>query len=316
MDQFVAHRPVAAAMIGTCCGVSLIVFVLSWAALTPTQFGLAYNSVTGSVDDAHPYEGGRHLLGPTISFLVFPAYTVQLMFDAAGVSSPTDTVAPPIDARTGRDLSDPDSGGQPVKLSLSFWYRIERQNCGKIYRAFSTQYNARFLQYARQAVSDVAQGFEPTLFWTARERVSAAMQQRIGAILSEYVTVTGFQLLRVDFSPKFEDTIVSIQLATQQRTTSEYRQRVVSVVKAIDIIESQTAAQITAINAHAAARARLVVNDAAAHGFNMTQSAKADGYAALQHALGLDRAQLLEYLRIKSLLSHTPDKLVVALEHP
>jgi hypothetical protein len=87
------------------------------------------------------------------------------------------------------------------------------------------------------------------------------MEARIRDILSEYVSVEGFQLLRVDFSSKFEDTIVSIQLATQQRTSSEYRQRVVTTLKDIDILESQTEAQITVINSEAARAARLIVNE-------------------------------------------------------
>ncbi len=40
--------------------------------------------------------GGRHLLGPTISFLQFPAYTVMLEFSDRGVA---DNIAPPVDAR-------------------------------------------------------------------------------------------------------------------------------------------------------------------------------------------------------------------------
>ncbi len=53
---------------------------------------------------------------------------------------------------------------------------------------------------------------------------------------------------------------------------------------------------------------------AVAYGFNLTQSSKADSYRALRQALGLDRAQLLEYLRIKSVRNHDPQRLVVGID--
>lgn len=289
--------------------VGLATFAMSWQAVEPTEYGLLYNKVTGFVHTDKTYDSGRYLIGPVATFIKFPATQVMIEFSNRSKNVP-------IDARTGSDPNDPDSGGQPVKLSLSVMYVMQPNQLGRIYRDFSTQYESRYVQFVRQAVSDVAQRFNPPMFWTERHKITEAMMDAVNTLIEKEggCRVASLQLTAVDFSSKFEDSIISIQLATQARTTQEYQQQVVKAQKQIDILRSQIQAQITVVNADAAAQKKLILNAASALGFNLTQASKAENYRFLREALGLDSTQLLDYLRIKSVRTHNSDRLVVGVD--
>lgn len=130
----------------------IILFAVSWDVVEPTEFGLKYNSVTGTVDTRNPYSGGRYIIGPGRRFLKFPASAAKIEFsDQEGAD------LGPIHCRTGRDLSDPDSGGQPISISLAIQYRLPKDQLGAMYRKFAMDWHYRHMQFAQQVVSVTAQ---------------------------------------------------------------------------------------------------------------------------------------------------------------
>jgi len=283
-----------------CCllVVGLVVFAWSIASVNPTQYGLSENGWTSTVDMKKVYGAGLHLLGPNFFFIKFPAYRINVEFSHSATAG-----SPPVPARTGRDLNDPDSGGQPVTLSFSFQYALDQKDVGKVYKEFGEQYEARYLLFARMAVSDVAQRYTPHKFWDARKEVSDDMFATLQRTLMKFghCTVTGFQLLQVDFPSKYESMITDIQLQVQQKLTSEYQQQVMNVIKNIDVMTSVTAAGIASINAGAAAEAALIINEAKTKGFYAQQKAKAQAYSELQSMLQLSNAEVLDYVKVRSM---------------
>lgn len=246
-------------------------------------------------------------------FIVFPANRVNLEFSAAHNNS-----APPVPARTGRDLHDPDSGGQPVTLSFSFQYQFQKNKVGTVYREFGEQYESRFLLFARMAISDVAQKYTPNKFWTQRSEIAKDMFDTLKASLATngHVDVVDFQLLQVDFPDKYEKMITDIQLQVQYKLTSEYQQQVTNVIKDIDVLTAQTAAQVAGIAAGAAATSDLLINEARTTGFYAQQEAKADAYANLQTKLGLTNKEVLDYVKIRSLTEGRKGDTVVGTSQP
>jgi len=285
----------------------VILIACSLKSLQPTEQGIVYNSFTGSVDSNTVYQQGLHFLGPFRSFYKFPKVQTMLEF--------SDLAAPPIDCRTGPDENDPDSGGQPVKLSLSFVFTMDDKHIPSIYRSFATEYKPRFLQFVRQAISDKVQHFDPTAFW--RDRASLVTQlteaARKDLMHYGYANLVSIQLLKIDYSQKYEDTIVNIQLAIQSRTTSEYTQRVIRVLKEIDILHSECNATVVKIRANAAAQATVIANTASVRGFTLTQGAKAEGYTHFSDKLGWDKATVLKYVQLAKMRSHASSGLVVGV---
>lgn len=260
------------------------------------------------------YGAGLHFLGPNFFFITFPAYRINVEFSHSATAG-----SPPVPARTGRDLNDPDSGGQPVTLSFSFQYQLLKDDVGKVYQEFGEQYEARYLLFARMAVSDVAQKYTPHKFWDARKEVADDMFHTLQRTLEKFghCTVTGFQLLQVDFPDKYEAMITDIQLQVQQKLTSEYQQQVTNVLKNIDVMTAQTAAGIASINAGAAAHAALIVNEAKTKGFYAQQKAKAQAYSELQSMLQLSNQEILDYVKVRSMTGEGRNsQTVVGLSQP
>ena len=222
-------------------------------------------------------------------------------------------------ARTGKDHSDPDSGGQPVSLSFSFQYQFRQSDIGKVYREFGDQYETRYLLFARMAVSDVAQRYTPNKFWTHRQEIADDMFLTLKNSLrtNGNCDVVGFQLLQVDFPDKYEQMITDIQLQVQYKLTSEYQQQVTDVMKDIDVLTAHTTGSIATINAKAIATSHLLVNDARTKGFYAQQQAKAVAYADIQQKLGLSTKELLDYVKIRALTEgRKPDATVVGTPQP
>jgi len=289
------------------CGVivliiSIILFANSFDVVKPTEYGLLQNGWSGYVDNNEVYGPGRHFVLLRNFFITFPAIQVSIEFSDGGNSAP-------VPARTGRDLKDPDSGGQPITLSFAFQYTFKKEDIGVVYKEFGSQYEARFLLFAKMAVSDVAQQFTPDKFWKDRPKIAKAMELQLQKSLrhSGHCDVTGFQLLQVDFPDKYEDMITDIQLQVQHKLTSEYQQKVTDVIKDIDVLTAQTQAQITEINAGALATSSLLINEATTNGFFAQQNAKAESYADMVKTLGLNNQEVLEYVKIRALVGEDRD---------
>ena len=84
----------------------------------------------------------------------------------------------PIQTRTGQDRNDPDSGGQPPRC-VALQYVLQRQHVGEV-PAFGSAYQARHALLARSTIANIAQQFEPTEFWTRRERFAGVFTDGAG----------------------------------------------------------------------------------------------------------------------------------------
>lgn len=56
----------------------LILFLVSIATIEPIEYGIKYNSISKKVDDTEVMSGGWYMVGPTTSFLTFPATLVNI----------------------------------------------------------------------------------------------------------------------------------------------------------------------------------------------------------------------------------------------
>ena len=71
--------------IGACCCccltvIALIFVLISVGTVEPIEYGLKYNSVSKTVGE-DVYKGGWYFIGPTYSFITFPATKVNMDFN-------------------------------------------------------------------------------------------------------------------------------------------------------------------------------------------------------------------------------------------
>jgi len=298
-----------------CCGLSsffifIVLFAMSWATLEPTEFGLVQNGFTGAVDlrPGSVYTGGRYFVWLRHYFLVFPRNLRSLEFDFDGRR-------PPIPARTGPDPDDRESGGQPVTLSVAFQYQLRQDKVPVVYQKYGMNWESSYMRFAQQAITNVAQQFTPKEFWNSRMEVERAMHREVNATIyaNGHAQVANLQLLKVDFKANYEQTITNIQLQEQLKVTKNYALDVTRVLKEVDILQSQTEAEIALISASAEREASVLVNQAKADALQLEQGTKAFWYKKLKEKLGWSNSQFLQYVKIKSLSAQPSDSMVVGV---
>jgi hypothetical protein len=222
---------------------------------------------------------------------------------------------PPIPARTGPDPDDKESGGQPVTFSVSFQYQLQKTLVPQTYQTYGMAWEDSYMRFAQQAITNVAQKFTPKQFWTDRRAIEVAMHRAVNRTIFEQgsAVVRNLQLLAVSFKQNYEDTITNIQLQEQLKVTKSYALDVTRVLKEVDIMQSQTAADVAVIAASAKREASIAINQAEAEALQLEQSTKAQWYSALKVALGWSNAEFLQYVKIKSLASQPSDSMVVGV---
>lgn len=287
---------------GGCCGCFLCLAMFAWTFLVqglgPNQYGIVKNSLSGAVGH-RTYRGGIYVLAPWEGFITFPATEETLELSR---NSPDGY--PPQFSRTGHDVHDTQSGGQPVKVSCSMQFKFLPSTLREVYMSFNSYYKVRrrYLLLVSNAVSFTVQEFTPHDFWLDRKKISDRMFEKVNMTLWKdgFVTLQKFQILRVDFPPKYENMMTSVQVAEQSREVRKAKQQVQTVVQSIEIMRSKNLATIANITAGAQADAKEIQARALRTAFNLKQHTKAKEYAELQKELELDFPHMAEYLKIKT----------------
>jgi len=301
--------------------ISILLFALSWDTLEPTEYGLVVNGITGRVDTdpKNVYENGRYFVWLRHYFLRFPRNRVNLEFSAtppaAALGSTTSYSLPTIPARTGPDPDDRESGGQPVDLQVAFQYRFRKELVPRVYQTFGTAWEPSYMRFAQQAITNVAQQFTPKMFWDRRTVVEAAMHRAVNQSMftNGFAEVPQLQLLQVGFKDNYEATITNIQLQEQLKVTKNYQLEVTRVLKEVDILLSQTDAQIALIRAQGAREAAVIISQANAQALQLEQATKAYWYAQLKERMSWNNSHLLQYVKMKALNAQPSESMVVGV---
>lgn len=301
---------------GCCCSTLLLVFIIliaiSWDTIEPTEHGLLRNTFTGVVDMNTVYPAGRYFVGPAGRFIPFPANLITLSY-----GNNTRDEQGEIRARTGADSTAgaASSGGQPVALSLSFQYQIPATSVPNVYRTFAATWESPYMRFAQQAITNVAQEFTPSAFWTRRAAVEAAMLQAVNQTLwsNGFATAVELQLRAVGFQSSYEGTIIGIQLQEQLRVTKSYQLEVTRVVKEVDLMQSETDATVVEIRAEAAREKKVIEGQASANALQRETEARSTMYAQLRAHLGWSAEHFLQYMKMKALNAQPQSNVVVGV---
>jgi len=304
----------AAAGLGGCLAVFLFVSSMFIASVSPLEYGLKKNGVSGSVFTT-AVQGGLHIVAPWQSFLTFPATRVTLEW-----SNSVNADRPQVATRTGADPNDPDSGGQPLSISCAVQIRLIRTDLKRIFLDFGSYAAAkqRYILLAGNMVSNTAQEFTPQDFWRKRHTIANQMLHEINVLLVKNgAEAVSFEIMKVDFATSFENSITGVQVAEQQKVVNEYNQQVQQVEQQIAVLNSHNQAKIATIHANAVRTAKEMVGTATKQAFIVKQEAKATMYAKLQKELELSPAQMGEYIKIRSLMAQSQSgKVVVNVAPP
>ena len=97
------------------------------------------------------------------------------------------------------------------------------------------------------------------------------------------------------------------------RVTKSYQLEVTRVVKEVDLLQSETDAQVIEINAEAARERAIIEGRANAHALQHEQGARSTMYKRLRDHLGWSAEHFLQYIKMKALNAQPNNNVVVGV---
>ena len=117
---------------------SVILIVLSFATLQPVEYGLNFNAITMSLENATYSQAGLYFLGFGHWFIRYPRTIQTIEFMATGENQLLHT-------RT--------ADGLPLTLGLSFQYRYMPEHLNKLYLTYKNEHHAVYVNTATAAAT-------------------------------------------------------------------------------------------------------------------------------------------------------------------
>jgi regulator of protease activity HflC (stomatin/prohibitin superfamily) len=237
-------EPCAIIILVSCIVITLtaIILLLSMDSLEPLQVGITYNKITKQTG-TDIYTGGRYIIGPFNSFLVYPANLVTIEF-----SDQKGATAEPLQTRTGEGLG--------LVLHVSYQYQVNTTQIPQLYAMANVNYHATYVRISRDIILKVAGMYNATNYWTDRQSIGDHMKVALdNELKTAYASVRFLQILKIDLPQTYEDSIVATQVEVQKTNMKKFEQTAELIRQNISVIQSEADQQIRITNATGTAEA-------------------------------------------------------------
>jgi len=237
------------------CTVSLSFWYINY-----SQYALEKNTYTG-VRLADTKEEGRYFLPLTEQMVVFPATFNEVSF-------------------VSESFAD---NGLEFNIHISFFYKLPKNNIGKIYDQFSTNYHTRVVSNSKRLVKNEAAQFPVDYYLENRSYIEDTIATALEIDLMDTVYVDApafyFKITRIEFPASLIATSLNTAKSLQQNEVEEYLQD-------IDVINADTNALKAAIDANAVQTIEFANNEAVR--ILTTSKAQADRILLITRSNGLE----------------------------
>lgn len=289
LGQGIAGNPKVVAG-GCCCFLvlGLVCLFMSLGSLQPTEYGLRYNRFNKVIDESYTYHGGRHIIGPFKTFLVFPATVQNLEFS----NRKGHATAPPLETRTGGQA------GLKLNLHIAFQYHLARDQLPALYKLANINYESIFLKIARDTLLKAAAEYTAQEYWEERPAIGAEMFKRVNtALMTSHATCTGLQIMIIELPDQYEQSIVTTQVQKQGVKTKRNQQQAALIRAQIGVLIADYQNNITVTLSTATANAALTVQSASARASKNKIDAENYALGDVTDNLHLSAAGMVEYQR-------------------
>jgi len=270
---------------------SVSILVCSFEQIDFNEYGLKQNIWTREFSE-EIYEEGLYYIDPLHTFLRFPStwQTIEFTPDFYSDDIP---------------LSTQTKDGLEVTVDVSFQFRLRKQDLLMLYSSYGMDYKDYFIRVSRSALREVCGEFSAIEFYANRSIVNLVMKTSLNDSLASLIEVGEFQLRDIDLPDSFEAATEELEVARIQIQIAQYAQEATIIEAQTLIIQAQADANITIIDAQAAADA-----------LNITLTAEGLLLAELAAAIGLNSTELLTYLWIQAILEHDSSYLIIGENTP
>lgn len=267
---------------GIGCGVFffIILLIICWDTVEPTEWGIKYNSISKDINKETIYEGGRYLVSPFTSFITFPRTMRSIEF-----SLRTGAQSGPLKTRTAEGLA--------LELYVAFQYQLIPDELPDLYAMNNIDYEPTFVRIARDILLQVAGTYVASKYWTERTEIGDNMKKQLDNELKRaHARCKYLEILQVELPTTYEDSIVQTQVEVQNSKMKRFEQEAAIIRQEIDLLISETQQDIKYIDAQGQADSYLLRQTATATATKNMINAEADQYSALKNALNLNQTML------------------------
>lgn len=263
----------------------------SFQMVDPYSYGLAYNTVSKTIDASRVYTSGRYFLGLAHAFFLFPRGWTNVYYgteDGGADSGPLIVTLP--------------SG--TVTVEMSFQYSLRRDKLAEIYQNFALSYHTRFVSIASSTLTNGIQqaNFTIQTFYTNRTAVTDYMSLILTrAMLTQNAIVNSVQLRRVRLPAATEGQIVTKLVSAQLTQTANNVQKQQDVVANTTVQVGQINQQVQLFSANQTQIAIQITQSAAAQAKQIQLSAAAVAYSTFRRLSGFSPDQLLQFLSFQNM---------------
>lgn len=261
---------------------SIFLLIFTYSYVPYDKYGLKKNNLNSEVsieNEDDVYEMGRYAWGPNFVVLTLPALYQTVKLD---------------------DVYAFTSAGIEVELDVAFQWRHDKSLIPTMFASFGTQVANQVYNEAQSTIKNTAPLFETDEFFKNREGLAVKFEDAVRETFAQsvYVELGYLQLRDVRFrNPDQADRY--LQAANQlQRNEEEVSVQNYTLTRTETANEQQKIlANITLIEAEAAAKVKEITEGAEAEALKLRTDARKEGLANLFDTLGFTTTQLrLDYL--------------------
>jgi hypothetical protein len=187
------------------------------------QYALRRDTYSGV--QSHPtYEEGRYFLTLDNSLVYFPSTYQEVSF-------------------VGATFAD---NGLEFDLYITFYYRLPKESVVEIYNEFSTYYDSKIINNAKQVTKNVASTFTVDNFLQNRTYIEKTIAEALEPYLMDTIGVEApkeyFKIINIVFPDSLIETSLETAIALQNNEIQLYQQ-------SVDVIEADTEKMKASIDA-------------------------------------------------------------------
>lgn len=276
--------------------------LISMDCIEPLHYGITYNRFTKRIGSV-VYDNGRYILNPFKSFMIYPANLVTIEF-----SDSVKATSGPLQTRTGEGLG--------LTLSVSFQYKIIKEDIPKLYNLANVNYYSTFVRISRDVLLKVGGMYNATNYWTDRLKISEVMRLEMNNELKKaYARCISLQLLKIDLPKTYEDSIVLTQVEIQKTNMRKFEQIAELIRQNSSVIISEADQKIRIVSATAQAEAYRLNQFATATAMNNTINAETDVYKNAIDVLGFTPEELTRYVFLNSITEQKKARILFDLQN-
>lgn len=223
----------------------LVMLPLSFSYVEYDQWALKKNKIENTVELDTTYDVGRYFWGVDHAPLT---YSRQYQ-------------------KVEKDFSIFPSSGLEFTINVIFYYRIQKENLGKIYKSFGTALHSQVVNRANARIKNIAPLFDLEQYITHRPLITVALHSGlVDELASIWVDVpyNKFYLAEVKIPNEIKQRNLDASIQKQTNIEEKNRQLATLVRKETEKLEQEINANITLIGATAVASQERIHKEAEA----------------------------------------------------